>query len=117
MKDVAQRFPHYIRLGCVSPDYPSVDVGQIGQTDWGDRMHYQHTGDLVQTMVQRLLPLKGQGIGKPEFAIPYAWTMGYIAHVTADLVIHPIVHAIVGDYKGHKLEHCHCEMIQDAYIS
>jgi Zinc dependent phospholipase C len=115
-KAAAQHFPDYIRLGCVSPDYPSVDVAQPPQPAWADRMHYEHTGDLVQRMVQRLLQLKGQGIEKPEFAIPYAWTMGYIAHVTADLVIHPIVRAIVGDYKGHELEHCHCEMIQDAYI-
>jgi Zinc dependent phospholipase C len=113
---VVREWRDYIRLGCVSPDYPSVDVLQLFQPAWADRMHYEHTGDLVRRMIQRLLQLKGQGMDKPEFAMPFAWALGYIAHVTADLVVHPVVRNIVGDYAGHEPEHCHCEMIQDSYI-
>jgi len=42
--------------------------------------------------------------------------LGYLSHVTGDLVIHPVVMNIVGEYKGHEIEHRHCEMIQDAFI-
>jgi hypothetical protein len=55
-------------------------------------------------------------VERPEFAIPFAWTLGYISHVTADLVVHPVVRSIVGDYESNKDEHRHCEMIQDVHI-
>ncbi len=115
-KAAALRASHFTRLGCISPDYPYLDLLQFGQASWADHMHYDHTGDLVQTMARRLMELKGQGMERPEFAIPFAWTLGYISHVTADLVVHPVVRSIVGDYASNKDEHRHCEMIQDVYI-
>ena len=107
------RYSHFIRLGCISPDYPYLDPLQFGQSSWADHMHYDHTGDLVQTMARRLMDLKG--MERPEFSIPFAWTLGYISHVTADLVVHPVVRNIVGDYARNKDAHRHCEMVQDVY--
>jgi len=39
-----------------------------------------------------------------------------LRHVTADLTIHPVVLNVVGPYTGNEEKHCHCEMIQDAFI-
>jgi hypothetical protein len=107
---------HFVQLGSVGPDYPYLDVFQPKQKDWADHMHYRHTGDAIKTMAQKLLDLWSVGFRGEEFTIPFCWVLGYLSHVTGDLVIHPVVRNIVGDYKGHETEHRHCEMIQDAFI-
>jgi hypothetical protein len=107
---------HFVHLGSIGPDYPYLDVFQPEQKDWADHMHYRHTGDAIKTMAQKLLDLWEGGFRQEEFTIPSCWTLGYLAHVTGDLVIHPVVMNIVGEYKGHETEHRHCEMIQDAFI-
>lgn len=107
---------HFVHLGSVAPDYPYLDFFQAGQKDWADHMHYRHTGDAIKTMAQRLLDLRDHGLQEEEFVIPFCWTLGYLSHVTADLVVHPVVFNIVGPYKGNETKHRHCEMIQDAFI-
>jgi hypothetical protein len=107
---------HFVHLGSIGPDYPYLDFFQPQQKDWADHMHYRHTGDAIKTMAQKLLDLWEGGFRQEEFTIPFCWTLGYLAHVTGDLVIHPVVMNIVGEYKGHETEHRHCEMIQDAFI-
>ena len=110
------RLSHFVHLGCVSPDYPYLDFKQPHQKLWADHMHYDFTGDLIQTMARSLSALRAKGPDRPEYAIPLCWTLGYISHVTADLVVHPVVRNIVGNYKGHEVEHRQCEMVQDVYI-
>jgi hypothetical protein len=107
---------HFVHLGSVGPDYPYLDFFQPGQKDWADHMHYRHTGDAIKTMAQILLDLCGRGFEEESFIIPFCWTLGYLSHVTGDLVVHPVVFNIVGPYKGNETEHRHCEMIQDAFI-
>jgi hypothetical protein len=106
---------HFVHLGSVSPDYPYLDFFQPGQKDWADHMHYRHTGDAIKTMARRLLEL-GSRVLEEEFLIPFCWTLGYLSHVTADSVVHPVVFNIVGPYMGNEKEHRHCEMVQDAFI-
>lgn len=48
--------------------------------------------------------------------IRLVWLLGYVSHLAADAIIHPIVQAIVGDYGHHKEEHRLCEMTQDPLI-
>jgi len=107
---------HFVHLGSVGPDYPYLDLLQPSQKDWADHMHYQHTGDVIKTMAQKLLDLGAEGFQKEEFVIPFCWTLGYLSHVTADLVVHPVVLKIVGPYKGNEEKHRYCEMIQDTFI-
>ncbi len=107
---------HFVHLGSVGPDYPYLDILQPRQKDWADHMHYRHTGDVIKTMARKLLDLGAQGFQKEEFIIPFCWTLGYLSHVTADLVVHPVVLNMVGPYEGNEAQHRYCEMIQDAFI-
>jgi hypothetical protein len=107
---------HFVHLGSVGPDYPYFDIFQPRQKDWAEHMHYRHTGDAIKTMAHRLLDLGSHGFQREEFIIPFCWTLGYLSHVTGDLVVHPVVMNIVGPYEGNETEHRHCEMIQDAFI-
>jgi hypothetical protein len=109
-------YSHYVHLGSVSPDYPYLDFLQPEQKDWADHMHYRHTGDAIKTMASKLLESGSRGFQREEFVIPFCWTLGYLSHVTADLVVHPVVLKIVGPYGGNEKEHRHCEMVQDAFI-
>jgi hypothetical protein len=110
------RSSHFVQLGSLGPDYPYLDFLQPGQKMWADHMHYDFTGDLIKTFVLALAELSRSGTTRNDFIIPFCWVLGYISHVTADLVVHPIVFNIVGPYKGNEAEHRHCEMIQDVFI-
>jgi hypothetical protein len=116
LRGVTLTHSHFVHLGSVGPDYPYFDLLQPKQKDWADHMHYQHTGDVIKTMARKLLDLGTQGFQKEEFVIPFCWTLGYLSHVTSDLVVHPVVLNIVGPYKGNEERHRYCEMIQDAFI-
>ncbi len=100
----------YCELGCVSPDYPYLAIGG-NQTVWADRMHYEHSGDMVKAGVQALGSLQGETKRKA-----FAWILGYAAHVITDATIHPVVELKVGPYAQNKSAHRECEMHQDAYI-
>ena len=107
---------HFVKLGSVGPDYPYLDFFQPNQKAWADHMHYDFTGDFIITVAKKLLERAKQGISKEGFLIPFCWALGYLSHVTGDLVVHPVVNNIVGPYQGNEPEHRHCEMIQDAFI-
>lgn len=100
----------YCELGCVSPDYAYLSIGG-NQTVWADRMHYEHSGDMVKAGVRALRSLQGETRRKT-----FAWILGYAAHVVTDATIHPVVELKVGAYAQNKRAHRECEMHQDAYI-
>lgn len=104
-----------VAIGAVSPDMPYLALGQTGQKEWSDRMHYEAIGGFLRRAVGRLLRLKNTG-PEADFDACLAWTMGFVAHVVADVVVHPIVNLIVGPYVLNVDEHRKCEMTQDAYI-
>ena len=116
LRGAVLRLSHFAHLGSVSPDYPYLDLKQPQQKLWADHMHYDQTGELLRTMVQGLAARQSEGRDRPDVIIPFCWTLGYLSHVTADLVVHPVVRNIVGDYLGHEAEHRECEMLQDTYI-
>lgn len=100
----------YCELGSVSPDYPYLSIGG-NQTVWADRMHCEHSGDMVKAGVQALRSLQGETRRKT-----CAWLLGYAAHVITDATIHPVVELKVGAYAQNQRAHRECEMHQDAYI-
>lgn len=102
----------YLELGCISPDYPYLDIASGDSKLWADEMHYTHTGKAVYIAAERVRGLP-PGIAKDKCL---TWLMGYSAHVTADMCIHPVVELKVGPYKGNETAHRKCEMHQDAYI-
>jgi hypothetical protein len=101
----------YCELGALSPDYPYLDLVHRGQKAWADAMHYDRTGALIQAGVRRVAVMSGEQQRKC-----LAWLLGYAAHVTTDVTIHPVVEKKVGPYEGNKGAHRECEMHQDAYI-
>jgi len=105
---------HFITLGAAGPDYPYLSElknNLLKLHSWADRMHYENTGEFVKCGIVNLSKLK-----KEDFEICLSWLCGYVTHLLADSIIHPVVNAIVGPYLFNSGEHRHCEMIQDSYI-
>lgn len=114
LMDAAGRWMRFVELGAVSPDlaYLVIGPGSRDATAWADRMHTHDAGRMIHAGAA-LLPRQ------PEESRErcLAWLMGYSAHVVADVVIHPVVNAIVGEpYIDHKKDHRICEMHQDVHI-
>lgn len=101
----------YVELGCVSPDYPYLAVGQSEQNKWADFMHYERTGDVIKAAVTYCQTLEGEAQEKC-----FAWLCGYMSHVAADITIHPVVELKVGPYEQNQTAHRDCEMHQDSFI-
>jgi hypothetical protein len=110
--DAANLHVKFLELGCISPDYPYLDVMSGDSKKWADLMHYTHTCEAIYigTELVRRLPLD---LSKDKCL---AWLMGYTAHVIADMCIHPVVELKVGPYEKNATEHRRCEMHQDTYI-
>jgi len=110
--DAANLNVNFLELGCISPDYPYLDITSGDSKKWADMMHYTHTCRIIYegTELIRRLP---RGLSKEKCL---AWLMGYTAHVVTDMAIHPVVELRVGPYKDNATAHRRCEMHQDAYI-
>jgi hypothetical protein len=111
--EAANLHVNFLELGCVSPDYPYLDLTSGDSRKWANAMHYTHTCQAIcvgAELVRRLPP----GLSKEKCL---AWLTGYTAHVVADMCIHPVVELKVGRYnKAHATAHRRCEMHQDVYI-
>lgn len=103
---------NFLELGCISPDYPYLDVTSGDSKKWADAMHYTHTGQAIFAGAELVRTLPA-GREKQKCL---AWLMGYAAHVVTDMCVHPVVELKVGPYKGNETAHRRCEMHQDAYI-
>ena len=101
----------FCELGAVSPDYPYLALGDKDSAKWADAMHYTQTGQMIHAGIRRVRTMQGETQNKC-----LAWLLGYSAHVTTDVTIHPVVELKVGSYHGHEKEHRICEMHQDAHI-
>ncbi|KHS91813.1 hypothetical protein RC86_09425 [Pectobacterium brasiliense] len=106
-----KKYLRFCELGSVSPDYPYLAIADSGAAKWADNMHYEKTGDVVQSLAKGVMGLQGA-----EKQKALAWLLGYVAHVVTDMTIHPVVEKIVGPYAKNKLKHRVCEMNQDAHI-
>ena len=110
--DAANLHLNFLELGCISPDYPYLDVTSGDSKKWADAMHYTHTCQAIYMGAELVRGLP-QGLGREKCL---AWLMGYTAHVITDMCIHPVVELKVGQYKGNETPHRRCEMHQDVYI-
>ena len=99
-------------MGSVSPDYPYLALGDDGAASWADAMHYNHTVEMILSGIKHIHAIDDSTIRSKCIA----WLMGYAAHVTTDVTVHPIVQLKVGPYQENKKAHRVCEMNQDAYI-
>lgn len=100
----------FLELGSVSPDYPYLSLRQ-DQKRWADDMHYTRNATLLRAGVAAVSRLPEDVKGKAT-----AWLLGFAAHMTTDMTIHPVVEMRVGPYAENKAEHRRCEMHQDAFI-
>lgn len=105
------QFDRYCELGSVSPDYPYLNLLSDDAKVWADTMHYERTGDVIKAGVRRVRQMHGDQQKKC-----LAWLLGYAAHVTMDVTIHPVINLRVGEYEANKTQHRICEMNQDVYI-
>lgn len=101
----------YIEFGCVSPDYPYLHVGCSEQQAWADKMHKDKVGAFIKKAARLV-----KDLGCEDQAKGFSWLCGFLAHVIADITIHPVVEMKVGKYAENKTAHRVCEMNQDAYI-
>jgi hypothetical protein len=100
----------FLELGSVSPDYPYLSL-RPDQKRWADAMHYTRNASLLRAGVAAVRGLPPELKGKAT-----AWLLGFAAHMTTDMTIHPVVEMRVGPYAGNQGEHRRCEMHQDAFI-
>jgi len=103
----------FLELGAVSPDYPYLALtGREKAKKWADLMHgYSRKGNMIHAGIRHLKTMKGDAREKG-----LAWFLGYTAHVTMDVFVHPVVELKVGKYIGNEQKHQKCEMHQDAHI-
>jgi len=104
----------FLEMGAVSPDYPYLDLGSENAKRWADIMHYEGVGERIQAGIDFLHP-RATNLD-PAFRAAFAWFLGFVAHVTVDVSIHPVVELKVGPYAQNADRHRLCEMHQDAFI-
>jgi len=110
--DAANLHLNFLELGCISPDYPYLDLTSSDSKKWADAMHYAHTCRAIYEGIELVRKLP-QGLAKQKCL---AWIMGYTGHVIADMSIHPVVELKVGKYEENPTQHRRCEMHQDVSI-
>ncbi len=106
----------FLLQGSISPDYPFIAERVPGPSraagNWGNRMHSENTGAMIDTGL-KLLRLRAD----QDRQVCQAWLFGHASHLVADTVVHPIVNLAVGGVAFCTEEdHGYCEMTQDAWI-
>lgn len=112
LADVVSNWRKFVYLGAVSPDYPYFGKG----TPWADLMHREKTNGVILEAVKTVCIIRERAPEEFAWRKITAWLMGYVSHVIADVVIHPIVNLKVGEYEKNKVDHRECEMHQDVRI-
>jgi hypothetical protein len=99
-------------LGGVSPDYPYLGL----DADWADLMHKGKTDHMIKHAMPLLHTMRIQDPDGAPWRQQFAWLLGFVSHVIADVTIHPVVNIRVGKYEENKDRHRACEMNQDVWI-
>ena len=109
---IAENMP-YVELGCVSPDYPYLAISIFeDNAKWADYMHLDNKTDImIKKGIELIKELDGFEKDKA-----FSWLCGFVPHIVADVVIHPVVELKVGPYHGNEKAHRVCEMHQDSHI-
>lgn len=112
LEDILDLWGRFTYLGAVSPDYPYLGL----DADWADLMHKGQTDQMIRCAMTLLYQ---ERIARPDahaWQQKFAWLLGLVSHVIADVTIHPIVNIRVGKYEYNKDSHRLCEMNQDVWI-
>lgn len=102
----------YTYLGGVSPDYPYLGL----DADWADLMHKGRTNSMITQALEVIFRQRQDAPEDQGWQQRFAWLLGFVSHVVADVVIHPVVNIKVGKYEENKEHHRICEMNQDVWI-
>ena len=135
LRIVLDKYPAFMELGSLGPDLPYF--GSLLKALWTtviykvdkpmdfDRWSYQlHSKDT------NIFPLRLIEVTRKEAnpntvdwdetdRMKFAFLCGFLTHVAADQIIHPLVNAIAGSYYKRILsrdEHRTCEIYQDLYV-
>lgn len=112
LDDALDQWGRFAYLGGVSPDYPYLGL----DSDWADLMHKGRTDRMIKHAMPALHRLRQENPEGMEWRQRFAWLLGFVTHVIADVTIHPVVNIRVGKYEQNKSEHRRCEMNQDVHI-
>jgi Zinc dependent phospholipase C len=112
LQDVLDYWGRFTYLGGVSPDYPYLGL----DAEWADRMHKGKTDEMVGNAMMLLHRARADQPDAPEWRKQFAWLLGFVSHIVADVTSHPIVNIRVGKYELNKDNHRRCEMNQDVWI-
>lgn len=102
----------YTYLGGVSPDYPYLGLDAA----WADLMHKGRTNSIISQALEVIFRQRQDTPADEGWQQRFAWLLGFVSHVVADVVIHPVVNIKVGKYEENKDHHRICEMNQDVWI-
>jgi hypothetical protein len=112
LQDVVDYWGRYIYLGGVSPDYPYLGL----DAEWADRMHKGKTNEMIFRAMSIVHQTRAKQPDAQVWRQQFAWLLGFVSHIIADVTIHPVVNIRVGKYEQHKENHRYCEMNQDVWI-
>jgi hypothetical protein len=107
IQEMLGNYSEYGKLGSNSPDFPIVALDSI----WEEYLHADFASALIYPALQ-IIPTYPEEV-RPKLI---TWFLGYLSHMVADAVIHPVVNLKVGPYEGHEKDHQMCEIYQDAFI-
>jgi len=109
---VVDLWGRYTYLGGVSPDYPYLGLDE----DWADWMHKGKTNEMLNYAMRVIHRQRIEDQDSHIWRQRFAWLLGFMTHVIADVVVHPVVNIKVGKYEENKKAHRTCEMNQDVWI-
>lgn len=112
LKDVLGLWGRFVYLGGVSPDYPYLGL----DADWADLMHKSKTDQMIKYAMPLLHKARIENPNASGWRQQFAWLLGFVSHIIADVTIHPVVNISVGKYELNKEAHRRCEMNQDVHI-
>lgn len=112
LQDVLDQWGRFTYLGGVSPDYPYLGL----DSDWADLMHKGRTDQIIKCAMPLLHQARMDNPTSQIWRQQFAWLLGVVSHIIADVTIHPVVNIRVGKYEANKDAHRRCEMNQDVWI-
>ncbi|TGK06493.1 phospholipase [Leptospira fletcheri] len=89
----------YANIGAIAPDifyfYHILSPRRTKKaTGWGDLSHHEKVFELVLSFLDRILSTE-EGLYRDRFI---AFTLGYIIHCAVDIITHPYIFFISGDF-------------------
>lgn len=134
-EEVLDRYPKYMELGSMGPDLPYYESMAKGALDlllkrsdkpmgvdqWSYQLHSKDPNLFPLKMLE--VTWKETDMEKEDWEeddrMKFAFVCGFLTHMAADQIIHPMVNIIAGPYykRGQAREkHRECEIYQDLHI-